>query len=106
LKLLLAAPKSLDAGGIPVAQTPEALAARLDDARLSGVAHVRVQDGSFAVQLSTVERLGSAGPVKIGGGGTSVVVPIVQRPPSSVRLPELLRETLHELPVTFLAPKD
>jgi hypothetical protein len=103
--LLLAAPKSLEGGGIPVGQSPEALAARLDDARLSGVEHVTVKDGSFVFQLSPYERVGSAGPVDLGGkGGTSVVIPIVQRPPSSVRLPELVRETLGELPVTFVAP--
>ncbi len=106
VQLLLAAPKSLDGGGIPVGPTAQDLAARLDDARLSGVAHVSVQDGSVVFQLSKVERVGSAGPITIGKGGASVVVPIVNRPPSAVRLPELVRETLDGLPVTFVAPTD
>lgn len=104
VNLILAAPKSLEGGGTPVGQTPEALAAKLDDARLSGVAHVVVRDGSVVFELSKVERLGSAGPVKLGGGSATVTIPLVQRPPSSVRLPELVRETLDGLPVTFVAP--
>ncbi len=107
VQLLLAAPKSLEGGGTPVGPTPEALAAKLDDARLSGVAHVSVKDGSVVFELSKVERLGSVGPVELGGkGGVTVTIPLVPRPPSSVRLPELVRETLDQLPVTFVAPKD
>ena len=105
VQLLLAAPKSLDGGGTPVAKTPEALAAKLDDARLSGVSHVKVHDGSVVFELSRFERIGSAGPVELGGkGGVSVVIPIVHRPPSAVRLPELFRETLNGLPATFVEP--
>jgi hypothetical protein len=105
VQLLFSAPKSLEGGGTPVGQTPEALAARLEDARLSGVAHIGVKDGSFVFDLNNVERVGSAqGPFTIGKDGTTVVVPIIERPKAAVRLPELVLETIGGLPVEFHGP--